>query len=80
MEDNFTGHRFFALAENTPPGWKRKFGLSKLEAGYENVKTPSGNTVKVSIYTDNKDLKYKLKSARKASDQLGLEYTIRPTF
>lgn len=77
MEDSSTGHRFFALAENTP-GWKRKFELSKLNAGYEKVKTPDKNTVKVSIYADDKDLKDNLKSAMKIADILKLNVAIRP--
>lgn len=76
-EDSKTGHRFFALKEESPD-WQKRFELSKLEAGFNTVKTSKGNKVKVSIYADEKDLQDNLKSAVKATDQLSLQYEVRP--
>jgi hypothetical protein len=76
-EDSKNGHRFFALAKSDPK-WAKRFELSKLEAGYEKVKTPRGNVVKVSIYADENDFIDNLESAKKAIDSTGLSYSIRP--
>lgn len=76
-EDSKTGHRFFALAKDTP-GWEKRFELSKLEAGYERVKTPGGGKVKVSIYADENDLEDNLKACYAILDTIGHQLDIRP--
>lgn len=78
-EDSKTGHRFFALAK-TDPNWAKRFELSKLEAGYEKVKTPGGNVVKVSIYADGRVDEYvpNIDMAIWATDKLAHKMEIMP--
>lgn len=76
-EHSKTGHRFFALAKDIP-GWEKRFELSKLEAGFENVKTPKGGNIKVSIYSDETDFKLNMSTALLINDQLGLEVKVMP--
>lgn len=76
-EDTQTGHRFFALAENNV-NWPKRFELSKLEGGYNTVKTPKGNKVKVSIYAHEKDLDKNLELAIIANDNLNVGLKIKP--
>lgn len=78
-EDSKTGHKFFALAKDTP-GWEKRFELSKLEGPYDAVKTPKGNTVKVSIYADDREDEYQpnIEMAIWASDTLDYKMKINP--
>ncbi|MBN9350694.1 MAG: hypothetical protein J0H55_08410 [Chitinophagaceae bacterium] len=76
-EDSKSGHRFFALAKESPD-WRKRFELSKLEGGFNTVKTPKGNKVRVSIYADEKDLNKNLKNAIIIADQLDFAVKIRP--
>lgn len=76
-EDSKTGHRFFALAKDSPE-WEKRFELSKLEGGFDNIKTPKGNSIKASIYADNADFSKNLKAAATIIDNTGTELAIRP--
>src|SRR5690606_27371847 len=76
-EDSKTGHRFFALAKDMP-GWEKRFELSKLEAGFDRIKTPKGNIVKVSIYADEIDLEKNIQTSRTISDALNHELDVMP--
>ncbi len=76
-ENTETGHRFFALAKESPD-WEKRFELSKLEGGFNTVKTPKGNKVKVSIYAHEKDLVNNLEKAIQISDQQNINVEIRP--
>lgn len=78
-EDSKSGHRFFALARNSP-NWEKRFELSKLEAGFNTVKTPKGNKVKESIYADDRidELQPNRDMAVWATDTFGYKVEILP--
>lgn len=76
-EDSTSGHRFFALAKELP-GWEKRFELSKLEAAFENVKTPNGGNVKVSIYSDQRDIKDNMTAAKLLTDSVDVSLQVNP--
>jgi len=70
-------HAFFAIAKDSK-NWREKFELSKLEAGFNIVKTPKGNKIKVSIYADGADVDKNVSIAKIAYDKLNHRLDVMP--